>query len=348
MPDTATRTSARDFMRKSSKQTANRSRTRANQQGDSILNASNTRDHGDNDNFVHDAVETTNLQASASPSNKYPPATQSLDHPDQELPSNPTISEDSGLDSHPRNTFEAEPANYFPGGPLTWEWDSPEDFQDLARDYEPQGELVNEVEGQRSLEHDFNFREVTTDNPQIQGYFSDQFTALPFEHPQLPGQSLPRRESHSTGSRNPVAYTSGEKRKSTATTEADPSGPQGDSTVKRVAFSSPEKAISVSERTSTGRPGQRHQDGGTLPQGSEGPEPEGVQAEGSRTKQSASNEPPVKRSKPNSRRDKSRERKMALPAGKVFPIQIGSELFRLSGASISSDGKTVQAVETNE
>jgi hypothetical protein len=26
-----------------------------------------------------------------------------------------------------------------------------------------------------------------------------------------------------------------------------------------------------------------------------------------------------------------------LPAGKVFPIQIGSELFRLSGASISSD-----------
>jgi hypothetical protein len=28
-----------------------------------------------------------------------------------------------------------------------------------------------------------------------------------------------------------------------------------------------------------------------------------------------------------------------LPAGKVFPIQIGSELFRLSGASISSDGR---------
>lgn len=28
-----------------------------------------------------------------------------------------------------------------------------------------------------------------------------------------------------------------------------------------------------------------------------------------------------------------------LPHEKVFPIQIGSELFRLSGASISSDGK---------
>jgi len=28
-----------------------------------------------------------------------------------------------------------------------------------------------------------------------------------------------------------------------------------------------------------------------------------------------------------------------LPAEKVFPIQIGSELFRLSGASITSDGQ---------
>jgi hypothetical protein len=30
-----------------------------------------------------------------------------------------------------------------------------------------------------------------------------------------------------------------------------------------------------------------------------------------------------------------------LPAGKVFPVQIGSELFRLSGASISSDGNAM-------
>jgi len=33
-----------------------------------------------------------------------------------------------------------------------------------------------------------------------------------------------------------------------------------------------------------------------------------------------------------------------LPAGKVFPIQIGSELFRLSGASLSSDGKDGESV----
>jgi hypothetical protein len=32
---------------------------------------------------------------------------------------------------------------------------------------------------------------------------------------------------------------------------------------------------------------------------------------------------------------------LALPARKVFPIQIGDKLFRLSGASISSDGKSV-------
>ncbi|KAL9089820.1 MAG: hypothetical protein Q9165_005614 [Trypethelium subeluteriae] len=337
MPDTATRTSARDFGRKSSKQTANRSRTHANQEGGSIFNASKNRDHGDSDNVVHDALETTNFQASASPSNQFPPATRALDHLDQDLPSNTTVQEDTGLRSHPRNIFEPESVNYFPGAPLTWEWDSPEDFQDIAQNYEPQGELVNEVEGQRSLEHDFNFREVVTDNPQIQGYFSNQSTALPFDHPHLPGQSLQRREPDVTGPRNPSAHTSGEKRKSIAATEVESSGPQGDSTVKRVAFSSPEKPTSASATTSTGRPVQRHQDGGTIRGGSEGPEPEGVQAEGSRTKQSASNEPPAKRSKHNSRRDKSGEKKMALPAGKVFPIQIGSELFRLSGASISSD-----------
>jgi hypothetical protein len=31
---------------------------------------------------------------------------------------------------------------------------------------------------------------------------------------------------------------------------------------------------------------------------------------------------------------------LVLPARKVFPIQIGDKLFRLSGASISSDGKS--------
>lgn len=35
-----------------------------------------------------------------------------------------------------------------------------------------------------------------------------------------------------------------------------------------------------------------------------------------------------------------------LPPEKVFPIQIGSELFRLSGASIASDGKFSMAFES--
>jgi hypothetical protein len=34
-----------------------------------------------------------------------------------------------------------------------------------------------------------------------------------------------------------------------------------------------------------------------------------------------------------------------LPPEKVFPIQIGSELFRLSGASISSDGLGMATME---
>ena len=36
-----------------------------------------------------------------------------------------------------------------------------------------------------------------------------------------------------------------------------------------------------------------------------------------------------------------------LPHERVFPIQIGSELFRLSGASISSDGLSVHSILKN-
>jgi hypothetical protein len=35
---------------------------------------------------------------------------------------------------------------------------------------------------------------------------------------------------------------------------------------------------------------------------------------------------------------------MVLPHERVFPVQIGSQLFRLSGASISSDGKCLQDI----
>jgi len=35
---------------------------------------------------------------------------------------------------------------------------------------------------------------------------------------------------------------------------------------------------------------------------------------------------------------------LILPHERVFPIQIGSELFKLSGASLSSDGKTEASI----
>ena len=77
-------------------------------------------------------------------------------------------------------------------------------------------------------------------------------------------------------------------------------------------------------------------------------------AEPSSSRQSAAAESSMK--KPEKRADKQSEspgkdvRRIAeipkfssvLPAGKVFPIQIGSELFRLSGASISSDGQYIR------
>ena len=45
-------------------------------------------------------------------------------------------------------------------------------------------------------------------------------------------------------------------------------------------------------------------------------------------------------------RDALQEGKAPLPAEKGFPIQIGSELFRLSGASIMSDGLSIASSTT--
>ncbi|KAI9660695.1 MAG: hypothetical protein M1821_010047 [Bathelium mastoideum] len=339
MPNTAARTSGRDLGRKSAKQAATRARTRASQEGGSLLHASERRDDGDLDHVVHEVVETTKFRASASPSNAFAPVSHSgpVEHPDENAPPGMAIKEDPHVHQDPAETYHPESASYFPGGPLTWEWDGPEDF---AQDYEPQGELLNEAGDRRSLEQqDFSFREVTADSPQIQSYFSNQFRGSTLDHPQLPDQSLQRRPPQpGSDSRQPAFHTTGDKRKSITAIEGEAGGASGDPAPKRVAFS-PEETGGAPEQAIANLQAQHHRNGGILRRGSEGPASNATQAPASRPDSTTQQEEPVsKRAKPSSRRDRPGEKKMALPAGKVFPIQIGSELFRLSGASISSDG----------
>ena len=341
MPSSAARSSARELARKSAKQTATRSRTRTGQR-DSIPNVSRSSEDGLNGDVVHDAMEPTKLQTPASPPAIFAPTSHSgtHEHPNENLRSTISVPEDPDQRLTQTETSQAEPGNSFPGGPLSWEWDGSEDFQGIAQNYEPQGELLNEPGGRRSLEHDFDFRGASTDSPQIQSYFSEQFRGFPFEHPQIPEQSLLRQQAQTIASGQNALYTIGDKRKSVAATESDPSGTAGgDLATKRVAFSPEEPGAAATEHAAANFQAPQHH---VFRRASEGPEPDRSRADAFRTKSAAQQEPPVKRSYPSNRRDRSGEKKMALPAGKVFPIQIGSELFRLSGASISSDGKPVK------
>ena len=338
MPTTAARTSTRDLGRKSTKQTATRSRDRASYDGDSVADSSEDREHGVNDDTG--VLQSTKLQAEASP-NAFAPVSHSgpTDHPEENAPPTVTVNEDPNVHPNPTELLRPDSSNYFPGLPLNWEWDSPQDFQHIAQNYEPQGELLNEVSTQPSLEQDFNFREVANDSSQVQICFTNQSRSSDLDHPQLPEQSLPGPPIQSTDPDSKPPHIAGEKRKSIPATDIGPSGTQSDPAAKRVAFSADEASVAP-ELATANLQAQQYRNGGILRRGSEGPEPNASsQAEPSRKRSTAQQEPPPKRSKSNNRRDLTGKKKMALPAGKVFPIQIGSELFRLSGASISSDGK---------
>lgn len=115
-------------------------------------------------------------------------------------------------------------------------------------------------------------------------------------------QNKSRRSSNASAS-SPVVQTAAEARSATTTTRtAAPPTPNG--TVSQPA---------ALENTQTGR--REEQTKGTGPQGRV------IDVSSPRKIQDAPAGLDIR------------------PAGKVFPIQIGSELFRLSGASLSSDGK---------
>ena len=344
MPSNAARTSARELARKSARQTATRSRARASQDTSNLLNASSNSDNGDDDHVAHDATETTNLQSSALPSDIFTSVSRSetVDHAKEGTSPAIPVQDDSSLGRDQAESLQAESGHYFPGGPLNWDWEGAEDFQDIAQNYEPQGELLKETEDRRAVGQDFDFREVTTDSPQIQSYFSNLAKASAFDFTQLAEQPSARQQPQSTGSRQGTSLNAREKRKSVVAIETDLDGTQGDSSAKRVAVS-PEESGGASGQISTDRPTQHYQNGGILRRASGVPEPDRPQAEASQNRPTTQHEVSGKRSKTSNRRDRLDKKKMALPAGKVFPIQIGSELFRLSGASLSSDGKPSSA-----
>ncbi|KAF1914522.1 hypothetical protein BDU57DRAFT_453129 [Ampelomyces quisqualis] len=217
---------------------------------------------------------------------------------------------------------------------MGWDWANSIDFSEFTDHYEPQGELVEELQ-HAAIANDFSIPlpvdqiyqaplspEIVNDTPPTaQTPFSP-----PLKPPQRPTSLKRKADSEPKSAVSQGTATAAESlsnpakrphksRQSSTTSLPSPVVPEPSD-----ARESPMAQTSVAQRTpeptpqgDTDNPKNREQRRGTEPQ--------------SRVI------------------DVSQSRRVVespggldmLPAGKVFPIQIGSALFRLSGASISSD-----------
>jgi hypothetical protein len=245
--------------------------------------------------------------------------------------------------------------NFSPSGPLVWDWNSSLEFPDFTNHYEPQGELVQELQNnQGGRPNDFVIPLPVVNADTI--YQSPQpVQSAPLvppsanaQNPLSPPPKPPQR---------PSSLQTSMKRKADSEPNSAASNPTSLSAelqqnpAKRVNKSRSSSSASITSPvvTATAEPRRSSMTQTVVPPAGSEPAPPAVSNtnnEGSQRKV------PSKGTGPQGRViDVSKPRKIVespaghdtLPAGKVFPIQIGSELFRLSGASISSDGKLFPA-----
>lgn len=227
---------------------------------------------------------------------------------------------------------------FSPSAALGWDWTNSIDFSDFAAQYEPQGELVQELQ-QQTATNDFSIPlPVAIDAAYQAPQHSQTTTPIPAnaQNPLSPPPKPPAR---------PVVQT-GMKRKA----ESEPDSAVSQSTSNAIdAQPNPSKRPNKSRQSSatslTSPVVAESSDARQSPMpltatAQAAPEPTPPANTDVQRKKDAS-----KGTGPQGRViDVSKPRKVVessggdmLPAGKVFPIQIGSELFRLSGASLSSD-----------
>jgi hypothetical protein len=237
--------------------------------------------------------------------------------------------------------------NFSSSAPAGWDWTSSLDFADFTTHYEPQGELAQEFQSQTNPTNDFSIPlPVTTADsayPAFQQPPSASSTpnATQAQIPLSPPPPPPRPQQQQQQKQQRPAIQTGMKRK----LDSEPSSAvsQTGATAAENPAKRPNKSRQSSDASATSP---------TIPTARAAAPPAPSEA----GPQSASREnTQIERRKEQSKGtgpqgrviDVSTPRKIQdspegldmLPAGKVFPIQIGSELFRLSGASLSSDGK---------
>lgn len=237
-----------------------------------------------------------------------------------------------------------------------WDWENSIDFTDVAEFYEPQGELAQAQ--YQPAGQDFSFPHAISVSDASISASSPQLT------PGTANSPLPDAQSANNPfpllafgflplpAPGPVS-ASAMKRK-----DRSESASVGSSAAAPFGYESMQEP--AAKRTATSRSSSVAEESPTVTQGASfiNPPVESPDAFGNAQRGTpvASAAQPAMQSTPAGPANVStgthpvatRPRKIAelatkysaiLPAGKVFPIQIGNELFRLSGASISSDGK---------
>jgi hypothetical protein len=229
---------------------------------------------------------------------------------------------------------------FSPSAPPGWDWTNSIDFSEFTNQYEPQGELAHELQPPT----------ITTD-------FS---IPLPIAPADLMYQAQQHSQSATPGTNTALNPLSPPPK--------PPQRPVIQTGMKRKADSEPDSAVLQStadaQQNHAKRQNKSRQSSATSPTTPTAAEPaDARQSPMAQTVTAQAASEPAQATTEAQRRkeqskgtgpqgrviDVSKPRRVVegpggpdmLPAGKVFPIQIGAELFRLSGASISSDGKHV-------
>ncbi|KAF2845922.1 hypothetical protein T440DRAFT_251912 [Plenodomus tracheiphilus IPT5] len=233
---------------------------------------------------------------------------------------------------------------YNPSAALNWDWNGAIDFNDFATQYEPQGELVQEFQHQTIPPNDFTIPLPVPAEATDYQTFQLAHGAAPTStgvHAQNISPPPPRRSSQPKPS-----VQAGIKRK----VDSDLDLPV------------PQNASQTTENPNKRQNTSRHSSDASIASSVVAASPDTRPPSTNQGAATATTEPPSQTTLQEGDHDEQRKvsskgtgpqgrvidvskpRKVfgadgadLLPAGKVFPIQIGSELFRLSGASLSSD-----------
>ena len=209
-----------------------------------------------------------------------------------------------------------------------WDWDTPLESigESSSYYYEPQGELLHEAREQHSFSKEFSIPQAVA-SPHVH-WSQSTSSSGPKGQFVTPVSTLGRQSS-----------IAGNKRKSTSDRE-DTSKQPDSKRASRLMSESGEDLMSPEEDRPPVHATRSQSGASTRPRTA-------TQSSENRSRPALTNVEAVSLQGATSGPRRTLEDPsipMVLPARKVFPIQIGDKLFRLSGASISSDGEFIDDI----